>query len=600
MIINHKLASFEAASLGPRSLSTLDLLIVVERYSVFRMEVKPMRLPHRIGVLVVIGTLGAVGCGGGAGGVVQPPPSPGTGSVSGTVAAAPTALTRQAGPAPGPTQALVRRPLSLPTYVPDRLLVKFRPGAESSSIQALHQQVHGIVLDTIPHLEVQIMRIPQGSSAEAAIAAYRASPLVEYAEQDVYAYSHKTPNDEFYFAQWHYPAINLPAAWDVTTGSAGVIVAVIDSGIRSHPDLDGITVQGHNFVNNNSDPTDPGCGADDPNYFSHGMHVSGTIDALTNNSIGVAGVNWGGVAGTKIMPIRAGSGVGLCRAILNSAGAAGIIYATDHGAKVINMSWGGSVNVVTIENAVNYAFARGVTLVASAGNENGPVSFPAKYANVIAVAATACDNTRASYSNFGPEVAVAAPGADSGVTCGGDPNTRLVWSTSWNQNLGNVILGNEGTSMAAPHVSGVVALMISRGITGPANIRQVLKNTAFHLGTPGCNPQFGCGLVNAAAAVGGGSPSARLRAFAGTISGSVITIRSDIIEVAPSGSFLITNAQVGTRSVFVWQDFDGDGIVNTGDYFGRTDGVVIREGSTTSGVAVTVRSYSGGPITVQR
>jgi serine protease len=443
------------------------------------------------------------------------------------------------------------------------------------------------------------VQLSPGNTAETAIAAYRASPLVEYAERDVYAYQHATPNDQYYYAQWHYPSINLPAAWNVTTGSAGVIVAVLDTGIRSHPDLDGITVQGFNFVNNTIDPTDPGCSTNLAEY-SHGMHVTGTIDALTNNGIGVAGVNWGGAAGTKVMPIRVlGELSGVCGVGTFSMIASGIIYATDHGAKVINMSLGSSVGDVTLENAVNYAFTRGVTVVASAGNENGPVSYPAKYANVIAVAATACDNTKASYSNFGPEVAVAAPGGDPTVTCRGDTNTRYVWSTSWSASTGNGYPGFVGTSMAAPHVSGVIALMISRGITGPANIRQVLMNTATHLGTPGCNFQFGCGLVNAAAAVGGGTLSARLRAFAGTVSGGVITIRSDIVEVTPNGTFLITNAHAGIRSVFVWQNFSGTGIISPGDYFGQTDGVIITDGTTTSGVAVTVRSYSGPPITTQ-
>jgi serine protease len=520
------------------------------------------------------------------------------GSVSGMVAAAPTSLAVQAGPPPGPTGAVKHRPLTLPTYVADRVLVKFRQGSEAGSIQALHQQVNGSVLNNIPNLGVQVVQVAPGYSTEAAITAYRASPLVEYAEQDVYAYLHAIPNDQFYYAQWHYPQINLPAAWDVTTGSAGVIVAVVDTGIRPHPDLNGITVQGFNFVNNTTDPTDPGCSVN-PAEFSHGMHVTGTIDAQTNNSIGVAGVNWGGVAGTKIMPIRVlGEVGGVCGVGTFSAIASGIIYATDHGAKVINMSLGSAAGSLTLESSVSYAFTRGVTLVASAGNDNGPVSYPAKYANVIAVAATACDDTRASYSNFGPEVAVAAPGGDPAVTCRGDPNTAWVWSTSWSPNVGNAYPGFVGTSMAAPHVSGVVALIISRGITGPTAIRQALQNTATHLGTPGCNAQFGCGLVNAAAAVGGGTSSARLRAFAGTISGSVITIRSDVVEVASNGSFVITNAHAGTRSVFVWQDFNGNGIVDTADYFGQVDGVIITDGGMTSGVAVTVHSYSGIPITL--
>ena len=519
------------------------------------------------------------------------------GSVSGSVAAVPTAAARQV--PPGPTIGLLIRG-SRPTYVPDRLVVKFRSSLTIEEIQALHQQAGGRVLKTISRFGAQVVKLGPGVTASSAISHYRASGLVEYVEQDVYASITATPNDQFYYAQWHYPAINLPGAWDNANGSAGVVVAVLDTGIRSHPDLDGITVQGRDIFDNDNDPTDPGCSTD-PSLFSHGMHVTGTIDALTNNGIGVAGVNWGGVAGTKIMPIRVLgeiSGVGCGMGSLSDA-ADGIIYAVDHGAKVINMSIGGSAGLTVLENAVNDAFSRGVTLVAAAGNNNGPVSFPAAYANVIAVAATACDNSKASYSNFGPQIAVAAPGGDFNITCGGDPNSGYVWSPSWSPNTGNVYLGWNGTSMAAPHVTGVVALMISRGITGPSNIRNVLQSTATDLGAPGRDDVFGYGLVNAAAAVGGGTVATRLRAFSGDIIGSVLAIRSDIVEVLSNGSFLITNAHAGTRTIFAWQDFNGNGILDSGDYFGQTPGVVITDNVTASGVAVTVQRYSGSSVTIQ-
>ena len=153
--------------------------------------------------------------------------------------------------------------------------------------------------------------------------------------------------------------------------------------------------------------------------------------------------------------------------------------------------------------------------------------------------------------------------------------------------------------MAAPHVTGVVALMISRGITGPSNIRNVLQSTATDLGAPGRDDVFGYGLVNAAAAVGGGTVATRLRAFSGDIIGSVLAIRSDIVEVLSNGSFLITNAHAGTRTIFAWQDFNGNGILDSGDYFGQTPGVVITDNVTASGVAVTVQRYSGSSVTIQ-
>jgi serine protease len=475
--------------------------------------------------------------------------------------------------------------------------VKFKAGAQATTMQAVHQQARGSVVRTIPRIDVQVIRLAPGTSASAALDAYRASPAVEYAEQNAYRYFSATPNDQYYGEQWHYPAINLPMAWDTTKGGA-VIVAVLDSGIRSHPDLNGITVQGMDFfaTPDDSDPTDPGCAAD-PTDFSHGMHVTGTIAALTNNVTGVAGVNWGGAAGTKIMPIRVGgedpNPPHDCGIVDVAAAASGIIYAADHGAKVINMSFSGASGSVAEQNAVNYAHGLGVTLVAAVGNENGPVGFPAAYSNVIAVGATDCANNKASYSNTGPELDVVAPGGDA-TDCTGDSVAEWVLSTSWSPATGNGYWFAAGTSMASPHVAGLAALIISRGPLGPAAIQSRLESTATDLGANGKDNQYGSGLVNAAAAVGGGSGASRLCVFTGQMSGSTITRQSDMVRAADTGAFSVTNAQSGFRSVFAWQDFDGNGTVTPGDAYGQRDNVAIYPNQTTSGVSVTVQTRQAG------
>gem|GEM_PF-1280458 len=524
------------------------------------------------------------------------------GTVTGSVSAQASAFGVRAAGAPGPMVRVKHLNAALPRHVPGRIIVKFRPSAAAASIGALHQQVGGRVDRVIASLGLHVVKLPAGASEQDALNAYRASGLVQYAEQAVYVHEQATPNDSLYNTQWDLPLINAPAAWDVTTGAASVIVAVVDTGIRSHPDLAGITVQGSDPFGGDSDPTDPGCSTD-PSDLSHGMHVTGTIDADTNNGAGIAGINWGGVAGTKIMPVRVlGELNGQCGVGTDDIVAQGITYAVDHGAKVINLSLGSSTGSQTLQDAVNYAYSHGVTVVAAAGNESGPVDYPAAYPHVIAVAATACDNSEASYSNFGSQIAVAAPGGDPNHLCSGNQNTGVVWSTSWSPNSGNVYAGMAGTSMATPHVAGVVALMISRGITGPDNILSILENTATHLGSGAAgtrNDQFGYGLVNAAAAVGGGQTASQLRAFTGDVSGGVITVHSDIVPVAASGSFTITHAQAGTHSVFVWQDFNGNGIVDAGDSFGETDGVVITNNATTSNVAVVVKTYSGTAMTTQ-
>ncbi len=555
------------------------------------------RVRPGVGALAVGALVLLSACGGSPS--APPPPPSGTGSVSGTAVV-------QAGTAQAVTTAALPRRAERRAkrrFVRDELLVRFRSGVAEPEVRAVHARTGGSVVRMIPRIGVQVVKLPPGTDPESALAAYRASPAVEFAERNAYVYAAAAPNDPLYAThQWHYPAIGLPAAWDVVKGSP-VIVAVVDSGVRfDHPDLAGVGVAGWDFVDGDPDATDPGCPTVDPTDPSHGTHVAGTIGALTDNGLGTAGVVWGGATGVRIMSIRVlGEDVagGECGVGTVAAVASGIVFAADNGAKVVNLSLGSDSPSTTLQAAVDYAYARGVTLVAAAGNEGGPVGYPAAYPNVIAVAATACDNSRAPYSNFGPEVELAAPGGAATPGCPSASPLGWVWSPSWSPADGHGYWGFRGTSMATPHVSGLAALLVARGVTAPADVRQRLRQTATDLGIPGKDDLYGWGLVNAAAAVGASNAAGVMRAFAGVLSGNAVTRQSDLASVAAAGSFLVTNAQSGTKSVFVWQDFNGNGQVDANDYFGRRDGVVVNPGSTTTGVVVTVQRYTGPTLVVQ-
>jgi serine protease len=275
----------------------------------------------------------------------------------------------------------------------------------------------------------------------------------------------KFPSDPCYRYQWHLAQVGLPAAWRLGQGD-GVIVAVIDTGVSRVPDLAETTfVPGYNFV----DDTDKA--ADD---HGHGTHVAGTIAQSTHNKLGVGGVAFK----ASIMPLKVLSarGSGSMAAIAQA-----IRFAADHGARVINMSLGGPFPVSAIGSAVKYARGKGVTIVAAAGNDGrGKVSYPARYPGVIAVAATQFDEQTTFYSNWGPQVDIAAPGGNVRVDQNGDgkpdgvlQNTIVPGNTSKTDYLWFM-----GTSMASPHVAGVVALIVGAGVTKPDAVEEVLLGTA--------------------------------------------------------------------------------------------------------------------------
>ncbi len=388
---------------------------------------------------------------------------------------------------------------AVPTFRPGAILVGLRPGASPLATARLFAAYGVQIEQAVRPLPILSVRAPKGR--EQAIAdGLRRSGQVAFAELDYAAHATDivTPTDPGWANQWGPRQIEAPAAWTMVTGTANIIIAVVDSGITlNHEDL-----ASQRWINTGEIPgnfvDDDGNGeiddvngwhffhrytasgyvadenADVQDDYGHGTHVAGIAVAAANNGVGITGI----APGARVMPIK----------VLDQYGtgwysdiAAGILYAADNGARVINLSLGGVSDSQTLREAVDYARSRGVLVVAATGNSGGGVLYPAAYGPVLAVAATDLNDQRASFSNFGPQVDLAAPGVNIYST--------WPWVTGY--------FTESGTSMAAPHVSGAAALIWSYQPNLPAAaVADALVRTAVDLGEPGWDEYTGWGRIN--------------------------------------------------------------------------------------------------------
>lgn len=395
----------------------------------------------------------------------------------------------------GFSRATVTGPL-LP-YAPGEVLIGLKGVSDRAAVGALANEVAtsngASVLETVPALHIVRLSVPEGPLAQR-IARLQADPRVAWAEPNYLVYPDFIPNDPLYAsAQSSYLSrLQVEEVWDITIGRPDVIVAVLDTGVEmNHPDLaagiwtnpgeipdNGLDDDGNGFVDDvhgwdfadeDNDPSDD---------YWHGTHVAGIIAARIHNTVGIAGM----AGGATVMPVDVfRGGIGTYADLIQA-----IVYAADNGANVINMSLGALSYSRGEEVAVDYAWRRGAVLIAAAGNNgNDAWHYPAAHAHVIGVAATDSYDRRASFSSFGPFVAVSAPGVE-------------VMSSI----LGGRYGRGSGTSMAAPHVSGLAALILSRNPTlTNEQVRAIIESTADDLDTLGWDPYHGFGRINAARAL---------------------------------------------------------------------------------------------------
>ena len=495
--------------------------------------------------------------------------------------------------------------------VPGEVLVKFKEGVGAQGLGTL--RVGGVELTAVRTLDLgpsDLRLYRAGGLTQAATLALvnslRARPDVASAYPNWILHALKTPNDEAYPLQWHYDVMNLPAAWDIEDGtSSPVTVAVVDTGAVGHPDLIDNLLPGYDFISDpatavdgdgrDSDPFDEGVNSD-----YHGSHVAGTIAARTNNGGGVAGVSWG----AKVVPVRVlGDGGGTIVDILDGvAWAAGRSIsgtpANSNPARVINMSLGGNTGEpcpAEISQLFGSLVADGVITVVAAGNadEDAATWFPASCEGVITVGATGPQNTRAPYSNYGGVIDVMAAGGDvnQSFIVEGSEFPAGVLSTIAVETADGLVGSYDfyqGTSMASPHIAGIVALMLARepGL-GFNEVLTRLQSAATPISS--CSEGCGAGLVDAAAALsgqGGGGPNppapppppptedliTYVVAFYCTLGCSDFDLdRSKLVEVEITSNtvpYTIPDLEPGTYRAAAWQDLNDNGTVDDREPFG--------------------------------
>ncbi|SLJ90286.1 MULTISPECIES: S8 family peptidase [unclassified Paenibacillus] len=325
-------------------------------------------------------------------------------------------------------------------HAPKQLLIKFKEGTTADEMHTLHKKAKCNVAET--YEDLGWYRLESRKKMQRMLKHYKDHVLIEHAEPNYYLQASFTPNDPFFPYQYNLQKINAPAAWDISQSNTSVKIAIIDTGVQlNHPELAGKLLPGYDYVDYDNIPEDGN---------GHGTHVAGIAASITNNGVGIAGA----APLASIVPLRVldNNGQGTTGNVGN-----GLVYAANNGIQVVNLSLGGPTGEAFLQAAVQYAWDRGAVIIAAAGNDNTSYPIvPASYPNVIAVASTNPSDLKSNFSNYGSWVDMAAPG-----------------DTILSTYLGGSYAYLSGTSMAAPHVAGVAALLASRGKTN-AQIRDAL------------------------------------------------------------------------------------------------------------------------------
>ncbi|SDX55112.1 thermitase Serine peptidase. MEROPS family S08A [Marininema mesophilum] len=351
-------------------------------------------------------------------------------------------------------------------YAANELIVKYKKGTSGTAKKTLTSSNNAKVLSHNKALNFEVIKLNKKTSIKDAMKLIKKNKNVVSVERNLILKAFWTPNDPDFSKQYGPKIIKADSAWDVTKG-AGARIAIVDTGVQAnHPDLKGKVVNGHDFVDNDSVSQDGN---------GHGTHCAGIAAATANNNIGIAGV----APSAEIYAVRVldnnGSGT-----LANVA--SGITSAADNNADVISLSLGAMFGATELKDAINYAWNKGSVVVAAAGNNSLPLpSYPAYYSKAIAVAATDSSDKKASYSQWGTWVDIAAPGTD-------------IYSTY----KGSTYKSLSGTSMATPHVAGVAGLLASQGKSN-SEIRSAIEKNADKIS--GTGTQWSNGRVNAYNAV---------------------------------------------------------------------------------------------------
>ena len=359
-------------------------------------------------------------------------------------------------------------------WVPGQLLVQERLGA-NPSVVARTLATHGAsVKSDIPQIRVHVLRVPEPAINQVQ-QALAATGQFTFVERDPIVHTVATPNDPDFASEWHLTKIQAPNAWGITTGSAAITIAFVDSGVDpTHEDLASKLVPGWNFLTGSSNT------ADDQ---GHGTETAGSAAAATNNGVGVAAAGWL----NTIMPLEIVDSTGSAS---TSNVASAITYAADHGARIVNISLAGPSDSSAMESAISYAWNKNTVVFASAGNYSTSAPYyPAACTNAVAVSATDPNDNLSSYSNFGNWITLSAPG-DS------------ILSTINGGGYGYV----SGTSFSSPIAASVAALVLSvRPSLSASALVSLLEQNSDDLGAPGYDTSFGWGRVNAYKAVSAAS-----------------------------------------------------------------------------------------------